>query len=79
MKHVLRNDVYFVGHIGMAKLPNIQRGEVIVFTVEAGEITELVMVEEEFDPYSDDIKTVDDLIKLGYVKPLQYLELWTNK
>lgn len=61
----------------LAKSPNIQKGELLVFTHE-GNIDDIIVVEEEFDPYDEEIHDMEDLIKLGYARPIQYLELWSD-
>lgn len=60
---------------GLAKMPNIQKGEILAFTHDEV-LEDIVLVKEEFDPYDEDLKTLDDLLRLGYVQRIQYLELW---
>lgn len=60
----------------LAKIPMIEVGEVLAFT--NGNLEDIVIVVAEFDPCDDEINTLEDLIDMGYARPIKYLEIWDD-
>lgn len=67
---------------GLAKMPPFQVGEYIAFTESEEElygIRGIAVVLSEFDPYDRDINSYSDLVSLGFIEELHFIELCNIK